>query len=323
MTGRRQVILWFGFVSCILGVLLPVTQAYAQFTQDTVRVTIDTSAWVGQKMSLIFRYVNLPMSNTPYAYVDIWKFYHDGRIGSFDSEGYVESSYHYARDGASPDTLHTKLLISGCYHCLGEPYYIPVFQSVYAVNFDSLGTSLSFSCVLHLSNWHSERPKRETFSVCLLGQMGLYPFTTEDPLGTNTLFSYASVENHLGELSVFAPMQFVAPDSLVLESGTTGVSDVPDPPGRLRILSMGPNPTHGNLVLRYSIERVGIPLMVRIYDCQGRLVRVAFDGRAQDSVGRLEWNGRDEAGRNVPAGIYFVRISSNTETAVRKVVVLH
>jgi hypothetical protein len=35
----------------------------------------------------------------------------------------------------------------------------------------------------------------------------------------------------------------------------------------------------------------------------------------------LEWNGRDDAGRAVPGGIYWIRVRSEREAQVRKVII--
>jgi hypothetical protein len=53
---------------------------------------------------------------------------------------------------------------------------------------------------------------------------------------------------------------------------------------------------------------------IRVYDVAGRLVRIITDGRA--------WDQRDEGGKPVPAGIYFVKTSGETKRTTRKIVVI-
>jgi subtilisin family serine protease len=67
-------------------------------------------------------------------------------------------------------------------------------------------------------------------------------------------------------------------------------------------ISVWPNP-------HASDVRLGLPAMagegaVRIFDAGGRLVR-SLDTGAGDGV--IRWDGRDEAGRVLPAGTYFAR----------------
>jgi hypothetical protein len=68
-----------------------------------------------------------------------------------------------------------------------------------------------------------------------------------------------------------------------------------------------PNPFFRSVSLRLA-EPVATAPSVAIFDAAGRLVHTAWyeaaDGRALD----VTWDGRDDRGREVPAGIYLVRV---------------
>jgi hypothetical protein len=49
---------------------------------------------------------------------------------------------------------------------------------------------------------------------------------------------------------------------------------------------------------------------VLIFDAVGRLVRTAWDGNLDGREMTIVWDGRDQSGREVPAGIYLVRVKS-------------
>ena len=59
---------------------------------------------------------------------------------------------------------------------------------------------------------------------------------------------------------------------------------------------------------------------VRIYDVAGRLLRTFRLSRT--SSGTVEWDGRDESGRLVPAGLYFARLSGGSLHTQTRVVLL-
>jgi flagellar hook assembly protein FlgD len=59
---------------------------------------------------------------------------------------------------------------------------------------------------------------------------------------------------------------------------------------------------------------------IRLYDLQGRRVRELPLGSA--GAGVAQWDGRDEDGRPVPAGIYFARLTSGSVHAQARVVLL-
>ena len=79
------------------------------------------------------------------------------------------------------------------------------------------------------------------------------------------------------------------------------------PPTITRLLQNFPNPFRSGSLLRYDLAQAGeVTLMV--YDVQGRIVRRFRD--RQVTPGRFEilWRGDDDAGRPVPAGVYFFSI---------------
>ena len=47
-----------------------------------------------------------------------------------------------------------------------------------------------------------------------------------------------------------------------------------------------------------------------VYDLSGRVVRALQRGKLAAGSHRFDWNGRDEQGRKVPAGVYFVRLEA-------------
>ncbi|MEW6755101.1 MAG: FlgD immunoglobulin-like domain containing protein, partial [Candidatus Latescibacterota bacterium] len=59
---------------------------------------------------------------------------------------------------------------------------------------------------------------------------------------------------------------------------------------------------------------------LRIYDTVGRPVRVVLCGSVSPGTHAVIWDGRDDQGREVPAGVYLCRLHSGGATAVRKVV---
>jgi len=86
-------------------------------------------------------------------------------------------------------------------------------------------------------------------------------------------------------------------------------------------VSVEPNPTRGPSVVRFEAAR-DATVLVRVHDAAGR--RVATLGRRspEDGRGQVSWDGRDDRGRAVAAGVYFVRAeSSDGRTATARVLV--
>ena len=79
-------------------------------------------------------------------------------------------------------------------------------------------------------------------------------------------------------------------------------------PGRLS-LTMRPNPTTGEASLRFRLPQAS-PVTVDVIDLAGRRVRTIQRGTLGAGEHALRWDGRDDAGRQLSTGVYFVRVKS-------------
>ena len=83
-----------------------------------------------------------------------------------------------------------------------------------------------------------------------------------------------------------------------------------------------PNPFGTHTSLRYGVPSSGAAVRIRIYDVSGRLVRALVDEHQDGGVYGLPWDGRDERGFAVAAGVYFVRAEIDSWNGTRKLVVV-
>jgi hypothetical protein len=72
-------------------------------------------------------------------------------------------------------------------------------------------------------------------------------------------------------------------------------------------LSVTPNPSSGQVMVRYTLPR---PTTVRIevFDAAGGVVGRIVEGDRPAGAYSTPWNGRNENGRELPTGVYFARI---------------
>jgi len=103
----------------------------------------------------------------------------------------------------------------------------------------------------------------------------------------------------------FAPEQSFTPP-------VTGVGD-PARAGTAR-LTARPNPFHGSTTLRLGPSIA--PTSIAIFDPTGRMVRRLHLAGADG----FQWDGRDDAGRTVPAGLYLVRADDGTRALLGRIV---
>ena len=84
------------------------------------------------------------------------------------------------------------------------------------------------------------------------------------------------------------------------------------------LFNLYPNPFQNRLRISYQIPQKDSTI-INIYDVLGSLIK-SFRNLSGDSY--LIWNGQDDNGNQLPAGIYFVRLMVNNKSVIRKVVML-
>jgi hypothetical protein len=89
-----------------------------------------------------------------------------------------------------------------------------------------------------------------------------------------------------------------------------------------------PNPFNSQTTIVYYVANIGpIPARINIdiYDIMGRKVRKLVDEKKEVGQHTITWDGRDDAGNDLPTGVYFARISQWGEprlSSKRKLVLL-
>lgn len=94
----------------------------------------------------------------------------------------------------------------------------------------------------------------------------------------------------------------------IYSSGITG----PD-------LSVYPSPFKGAVTLRLNIPGIS-DVKATVYDICGRRVRKIFEGKCQSGASVFNWNGKDEAGTTVSAGIYFIKAETDYGSLLKKTI---
>jgi len=86
-----------------------------------------------------------------------------------------------------------------------------------------------------------------------------------------------------------------------------------------------PNTTRGEMFIGYRLAGVGtgiVPVRLKIYDIRGALVKSLVDRDDEPGHYTMSWDRMDDTGKEVGAGIYFLRLSAGELRATRKLVIL-
>ncbi|UCD18990.1 MAG: T9SS type A sorting domain-containing protein [candidate division WOR-3 bacterium] len=97
--------------------------------------------------------------------------------------------------------------------------------------------------------------------------------------------------------------------------GGTGVSEMTPAVEEIRsYVEVSPNPFTKLATVSFGIGHGAERMEINIFDASGRLVKSFYHGSGivnRESV--VSWNGRDDHDRQLPAGVYFVRLTANDE----------
>lgn len=85
--------------------------------------------------------------------------------------------------------------------------------------------------------------------------------------------------------------------------------------------AVAPNPVTDRAVVLFELPRSGL-VDLRLFDVAGRVRRTLVHEALPPGRYQRPWDGTDDAGRRVAAGIYFVRLDAQGAHRGRKVIVL-
>lgn len=91
--------------------------------------------------------------------------------------------------------------------------------------------------------------------------------------------------------------------------------------GKTALLGARPNPMSDHGMLSFNLEAPGTASL-KIYNVGGQLVKTVFQGHAGAGLHTVQWNGRDEQGKQVSNGIYFYKLEAGQSRLTNKLVIL-
>lgn len=142
---------------------------------------------------------------------------------------------------------------------------------------------------------------------------GIYPMALEDS-------GFGTYENQLSD----SLGQLIIP---VLAGGQveiwnpTGINDNPDVPDNYLLLSNFPNPFNGHTAISFTIPQTG-QVKIKIFDLNGGAVKQIHLGNLPSGHYLVDWNGRNETGKEVTSGVYCYALYFDQMSVVTKKMVL-
>lgn len=143
-------------------------------------------------------------------------------------------------------------------------------------------------------------------------QMQVYVYTDEEIQQDGTYYYW------LQNLDMDGSYAFHGPTTITITGHEQGIPPVPVVLG---INNAYPNPFNPSLTINYGITRRGSAVL-DIYNQRGQLVRNLYNGTREIGAYSIVWNGTDNNGRELPSGVYFIRMQTDAKSFGRKVILL-
>ena len=106
--------------------------------------------------------------------------------------------------------------------------------------------------------------------------------------------------------------------SSVGEQRTAVLTPVVARPVQYRLGDSYPNPFNPTVVLPLELATDAAEVSLRVYDVLGRRVRQVWQGPLGAGSHRFVWDGRDEAGKDVAAGVYLYQVEVDGQVEAKK-----
>jgi hypothetical protein len=158
-------------------------------------------------------------------------------------------------------------------------------------------------------------------------------FGFSDPTGSDGNLSQdpefcdpVSENYHLDPSSPCAPLNSPGSCALIgalgVGCGVVAVDPADSAGGFVTLYQNVPNPARDRAHIRYRLSQAS-RVRLAVYDVEGRLVRVAHEGRMQPA-GEYEWiwDGRDGSGGRMTSGVYFYTLQAAGYIDSRKLILL-
>jgi len=158
--------------------------------------------------------------------------------------------------------------------------------------------------------------------TALLGGLSNPTYITLDPVGGQLYWSEGGAGNqhiYVGPMTGGSRTALALPLTTYggLAFQTNGIVSTPDAPlpGDFALAPLHPNPSRGAVRAEFALPRES-HVRITVIDLQGREVAVLADGAYPAGRHQASWN----ASARVPAGIYFVRLTTDGRAFTRRLV---
>jgi len=234
----------------------------------------------------------------------------------------VESGEFYIYDLEVVDLNGTSFTIGSTTINFGYPVFLSSFDIVYEN--DILTLYWVTQSETNNVGWNIYRSDTDSFDEAFQINSSLIPgagttteptnyeFIDENEVNPGDAYWYwLEARDNSGSTTTFGPVSITIPETSVGDELLTNSANI--------LNQNHPNPFRNNTEISFSVTQTSRFVTLDIFNIKGQKVQqFSIDG----SRSSIKWNGRDESGKPVAAGIYFYRLQTEDFSAMKKMVLI-
>ena len=146
--------------------------------------------------------------------------------------------------------------------------------------------------------------------------LGLLILTGEASLPTSAIATEPNSPYGQSNLFVVNTNTIGFTDTAILTVSST--PDLNSLPALISLGTMAPNPFNPSITISFNVGQQG-SVELSIYDLSGHCLKTLTSQEFEVGQYSRQWNGRNDSGAMMPAGVYLVRIKSSSGTSAKKI----
>ena len=133
----------------------------------------------------------------------------------------------------------------------------------------------------------------------------------------NTYFYWLESVDYSGESEIYGPISFTIPAE---EWQNPNSPEIPKPYG---LHQNYPNPFNPNTEISFMMKE-DCMAELSVYNIKGEKIATLFQNKSvsKDELIRINWNGKDESGKEVSSGVYLYELKTNKEIYLKRMLLI-
>ncbi len=217
----------------------------------------------------------------------------------------------------------TEVVPLDCTLVLGEGWQYPI----YGVGEEPVGVIAPTPLAVQQDGqialeWPARAAEDDRYHVYRKDPQGRENRLTDTPLlATNATVRFTDQPDYPGGTVLHYSYGVVHGEVELSRSPAVEVTVKSLPKAKTQLLTNVPNPFNPQTRIRFELAR-NEQVRVTVFDLTGKLVKTLINEQRQAGENSVIWQGRDEAGRPVSSGAYYVRLETDSRVDHQKIMML-